>query len=773
MASGHEGNKSKGTCEMSLIDNRFLPMLAVSLWLSIPAPAGGTLELSRDGTSSYVIVTPADSIPAEATAAQELAEHLRLIGGAALKSRQDGGAPTPRMILVGPSDTARKLLPDIDFNRLQPDEVVIRTVGDNLVLAGGRPRGTLYAVYTFLEDVLGCRWWTSTESFIPRRDVVAIGPLDIRHAPQFLSREAYYADVLNNPVFAARLKNNGSAMKRIQESHGGHLNIVGFCHTAEKLLPPEKYFASHPEWYSELGGKRVGKDSQLCFTNRAMWAELAKNALEALGREPRAEFISISQNDNERQCQCAACRAVDEAGGSPAASLLLCVNAVAAEIEKHYPNVLVETLAYGHTTKAPKAILPRPNVMIRLCSSRCDFLRPLNDPANSEFLKAIEEWRRLTPRLLVWDYTANFSQYLLPHPNLQVLGPNLKLFADNQVLGVFEQGDEGCSIGDFVRLRAWLLGHLLWNPRADADALTAEFLAGYYGAAAPFLGLYLRTVQDAALRADVKLGMYHRHSYFLTKEDLARCGLLFDQAELAVKDDPAPLARVVRERAALSAALVDRYFADLKPPVPGFDIDATLNQLDALGRQYRPWLYCEGGVWADYVAKARTAAHCPPAKTPELCRNLPGDQWIDLQCHGFKRFGAAEATKLVVDAAASGGQAYRIASHNDEWLLQDELPPDVKDGLWHCYASLRCDSGGADEAPVARVGIYDGKNRRSVAMRECPGSGVQGATYQIVDLGVHPLSESMFLWLANPSATPVHIDRFFLVKDGARPEGAK
>ena len=35
---------------------------------------------------------------------------------------------------------------------------MIRTVGDNLILTGGRPRGTLYAVYEFLERPVGCHW---------------------------------------------------------------------------------------------------------------------------------------------------------------------------------------------------------------------------------------------------------------------------------------------------------------------------------------------------------------------------------------------------------------------------------------------------------------------------------------------------------------------------------------------------------------------------------------------------------------------------------------
>jgi len=75
--------------------------------------------------------------------------------------------PDGPVLIVGPGAAARELAPDLPYDDLSPDGLVIETVGSNLILAGDRPRGTLYAVYTFLEDVVGCRWWSSTASTIP------------------------------------------------------------------------------------------------------------------------------------------------------------------------------------------------------------------------------------------------------------------------------------------------------------------------------------------------------------------------------------------------------------------------------------------------------------------------------------------------------------------------------------------------------------------------------------------------------------------------------
>jgi hypothetical protein len=75
------------------------------------------------------------------------------------------------------------------------------------------------------------------------------------YAPKLQSREAFYRDAFD-PVFAARRKLNGHH-HRIPADYGGHRPFCGFVHTFYPLLPPEKYFDQHPEWYSEIDGRRT------------------------------------------------------------------------------------------------------------------------------------------------------------------------------------------------------------------------------------------------------------------------------------------------------------------------------------------------------------------------------------------------------------------------------------------------------------------------------------------------------------------------------------
>ena len=66
------------------------------------------------------------------------------------------------------------------------EEWEIKSVGDNLVITGGRPAGTLYGVYAFLER-LGVRFYTMFYTKIPGK-CVELPHFSERKAPAFAGR---------------------------------------------------------------------------------------------------------------------------------------------------------------------------------------------------------------------------------------------------------------------------------------------------------------------------------------------------------------------------------------------------------------------------------------------------------------------------------------------------------------------------------------------------------------------------------------------------------
>jgi hypothetical protein len=496
-----------------------------------------SITLAERGRAKAPILIQAEATAPERYAAEELRRHLEQITGAPFEIRTaDPAALPPTAILIGPGDVARQRFPDIEWDKLGSEQVLMRTQGRYLLLAGGRPRGTLYAVYRFLHTYCGVRWWTPWASTIPRRRTLRISPLNVSEQPAFEYREPFWYHAFDGD-WAARHYYNGHHA-RLEERHGGKIQYVGFVHTFYALVPPEQYFERHPEWFSLIDGKRQWERAQLCTTNPQLRAFLVERVREWLNTNPQARLVSISQNDWTGACQCDTCRALDEREGTPAGSVLEMVNFIAEQLERAFPDVAFDTLAYWYTRRAPKSLRPRPNVIVRLCSIECNFAQPLEHPSNEAFARDIRDWSRLTNRLYVWDYTTNFAHYIMPHPNWFSLGPNVRFFHQHGVRGLFEQGAYQSHGAEMAELRAWVLAQLLWNPYQDDQKLIDEFLRGYYGKAARFIRQYLNLMHEAA--KDFYMGCFTPpdKAPYLRYEVLAKAEALWEQAEHAVQHDP-------------------------------------------------------------------------------------------------------------------------------------------------------------------------------------------------------------------------------------------
>lgn len=514
------------------------------LGLAAPVTTAG-LTLFGPNSPPAVILTQPGATAAELNAARELAETLGKIAGQPFTVAPAVDPAPARAIVVGPGPVARRLFPEVPWAELGPEEVVIQTRDGRLLLAGGRPRGTLYAVSQFLQRQCGVRWWTPWAEHIPKRPALAIEDLEVRVRPVFESRDPFWYPAFDARWAVRNFSNSQSA--NIPEDWGGCLRYKGFVHTFYPLVPPEEHFAKHPEWFSEIKGKRTSERAQLCLTNPQLRDHVVERVKQWLRESPEARIVSVSQNDWYGFCECAACKALDEAEGSHAGTMLAFVNYLAEKIEPEFPHVAVDTLAYQYTRQPPRTLRPRPNVIVRLCSIECNFREPLEAPANAKFADDLRGWAKICDRLYIWDYTTDFAHYLQPHPNWYVLGPNVRFFAAHHVKGLFEQGAYQSHGAEFSELRAWVLAQLLWDPRQDDRALIREFLEGYYGAAAPAIQRYLDRMHAAS--AGWNLTCFSKtDTPFHTFATLNAAEQLWREAEAAVAGDAELLARTQRGR---------------------------------------------------------------------------------------------------------------------------------------------------------------------------------------------------------------------------------
>lgn len=753
---------------------------------SIATPRGGELTLAAGGRTRYVIVLASDAVPAEKSAASELRGYIRRISGASLPIAPENRAPAgaPR-ILVGAGPTVRRLLPGFDWARLGADGIVIRTVGSDLILAGGRPRGALYAVGSFLEETLGVRWWAPDAVYTPSARRLRIAAVDRVYTPKIRMRDIYPNQAERDPLFEAHMKLNGH-LSTEGPSLGGHLSVLGLAHTFEQLLPTKKYFGQHPEWYSDpTNGNRpctaaspVPADNtwQLSLTNDEARRELTKNALQWIGAHREAGMISISQNDCDNECNTPEEMAIRDKEGSPSGPLLRFVNAVAADIEKVYPEFLVQTLAYQYTRKPPRYERPRHNLIVCLCVTPADHARPLDSEANAGFRDDLLAWQSIAPHLFIWNYAANFPNCLLPYPNLAPLAADLRFFAGHRAYAVFQESDAFTnSAGDFVALRTWLHSHLMWNPNLDQDRLTDEFLRGYYGAAAPYLKDYIRTLQNAFLGMGGGLAMQQGNFQFLSLEVMSRATADFQKAAAAVSSDSVLARRVRRERLVLDSSWLYRYkalraeaarqnVAFTGPPDP----QAALREFIRAAGELRVAEYGEGRPFRDYAAKL-TEALQPHAELPLPAWAAAGrdDDVIDVTPAEFRLYLAA----VTDDGRAAGGRAVRMGGDSREWQIQYPLGENAKmrRGRWRCYIVARVQpKEGVTSGAALQYGVYDSSRGAGVLSDGATLDAFTPGAYRTIDLGTRELTPDMLIWIAPPGRTEiesVYVNRIILVRE--------
>lgn len=762
-----------------------LPFVVVVLAVG----AQGAVTLTQRGVAKAVIVLQEGATAPEKLAAEELQKHLQQITGAQLAIRNDV-ASGQAAIVVGPGPVASRLFPDVRLETFGGEELIMRTSGPYLLLAGGRPRGTMYAVFRFLQDRLGVRWWAPWATSVPPRPTLTVADLDVRQKPAFESRDPFWYPAFDG-LWAIRNGSN-SQHARITPEMGGKIIYKGFVHTFFPLVPPEQYFEKHPEWYSLINGERRYQGAQLCTTNPQLREFLVERVREWLKESPEARIVSISQNDWLGPCQCPECKAIDDREGSHAGTMVELLNYIADRLGPEFPEVAFDTLAYQYTRKAPKSVRPRPNVIIRLCSIECNFAAPLTDVSNASFAQDIRDWNKLCDRLYVWDYTTNFAHYVMPHPNYFVLGPNVRFFHQHGVKGLFEQGAYQSFGSEMSELRAWVLAQLLWNPYQDDRKLINEFLDGYYGKpAARYLRQYLKLMSDAAQ------GFYMTcftgpNAPYLRYRVLVKAEQLMEQAEKAAAGNPDHVWRVRQARLPVWYAWLVRWpqlrreclVAGGEWPVPASRkalADRFLAVATGPGPQgWAPMTHInEGGVTPQqFVARfaedppdpevqpvpARSARPAPPA-------GLPRTGAVDVQDSHAVLVNEWQWTEFRADPSASDGVAAFMPSNHHEWAFQiphQNLPRKAMTGKWRVYALIRVEKARPDASGTAfTAGVWDTGRGLDLGSISVPVAEASEA-YKPYLIATAEMGQGRYIWVAptvNNGLRGIWIDRIWLVPE--------
>ena len=519
----------------------FIPVILLSA-------CTGKHVLFENGASDYSIVIDKEAPASEQYAAEELQNWLREVGGVSLPIVGPDEGEQGKRLVVGYNSIVEDLVPKAQIQSPSDDSFTWCSKKGDILFWGGSERGTLYSVYDFLEDQLGIRWYSEDVTVVPEVEKWSFSKLYNHEAPALLVRDNCMLAPRTNTVFSARLRNNftrlpgkepGTTLPGTAEGYWG-------VHAMAYHVPAHKYFKDHPEYFSLYNGKRC--TDQLCLSNPDVLKICIESMRKVMREEPDYMIYSMEQLDNVQpcQCECEACQAlIDEYGGN-SGIMVWFVNQVADALKDEFPDKYVGTFAYRYTRHAPTGIVPRDNVVIRLCSIECCLLHDFEGcEMNQPFMKDLQDWSAIAKNLYIWDYATDFSYYCLPVANLRLLQPKIKDFCDHNAMGMLEQGDYQTRTCELKELRAYLVSKLLWDPDEDVEAIIREFTDGYYGPAGRYIREYIDYADTYLRREGMHTDCYANVAHpMFTSEFVTEAARIFDDAKEAVKDQPEYLQRV-------------------------------------------------------------------------------------------------------------------------------------------------------------------------------------------------------------------------------------
>jgi len=441
--------------------------------------------------------------------------------------------------------------------------------------------GVSYGVSTYLERHCGVAWLTPDTEIVPcfagfvLPKPVGTGRPVIGYREMWQSDGADKTWRLRNKESRRALFNVGIGMGSPRDNH----TLVQYGAALRK---------AHPEFFGTRRAVSGDVCQQVCMsdeTTRDFIAEEMCRYIEkdraALVGKPRyltPVVYDLSQPDGVGGgCFCPSCKAlVEAAGGTYAGANLAFVNAVAERVGRRYPDVTIQTFAYGDTQTPPtNDVRYADNVNVRYCRSW--IFRPLlATTENGQMLKA---WSRHAAHLGIWSYWSfcRGSAFPLMEPPKDIQD-EMRFCRDCGVSRYFLQTDRALN-NSFFFLKNWLFLKLAEDPDRDAAQLTDLFMKGVYGAAAKPMSDYLSHL----------LKVQEPTRAFLNRDFFEKANVWLDESERLVADDARALRHVHAERVMVDRSMYEN-LAQLRGQ--GFACDAAAvarRFADNVREQVRNW----------------------------------------------------------------------------------------------------------------------------------------------------------------------------------------
>ncbi len=491
---------------------------------TVSTPVIDRVTIAGNDLSEYVIVYGTNADITVSTAAQNLQHYLARAVGVTLPIVTDETPKAEHEIILGVTNRAELDGYAVDTSGHGDNGFMIKVVGNDLLIIGGGKRGTMYGMYTFLDDYIGYSWYERYLSHVTPAELVEI-PADLcdEQIPQISDmREVTERSCYDDWGDGFYVRNGFFSDRSHPAAYGGKQNVQS-AHSFKYYYPSIGQFEGQP-----------------CLSSEDVYNTIIENVRTYIRNNPHIETISLSQNDNANFCVCDGCKALEEQYGGTSGAVIWFVNKVSDDLADEYPDIMIHTFAYMNTLKPPTGITCNDNIVVQFApinecvahsiSSTCTN-PPISENYNGYVKKWANGWCNIAQHIWVWDY--------VDAGRLIVAIQNMRFYAYCGVTGMYVQGSGNHGSASYSDLRAYLYSKLMWTPEMTTDAVFEvmdEFLAYYYGPGWESIRTYIDYTEE--------LYSYEHYDYFeagsakeaiLIANDLDLLNSFWDEAEAAAE----------------------------------------------------------------------------------------------------------------------------------------------------------------------------------------------------------------------------------------------
>jgi len=471
------------------------------------------ISLTQNGKSTAQIVISTNASSTEKYAAAELQLAIQKMSGAALPITNTISKSAFNVVIGTPKSVPIIKAANL-FNTQNSEEIRIVTRGKVLFLAGPTPRAALFAVYTFLQDELNCRWYWPGESgeYLPEKSTITFNNLDVRQSPSLRDRSLsinsphYDKDVI---IWMARNRLNwhhlqGSTIKHenITNLHEKGLQVVIGGHN---ITLPVDFLRKHPDYVAMFGGKRQIPDSRrgphLCWSNAGVQKAITDKVRKWWDENPNVDSISFLAVDHTRFCECDQCKIM-----APDVSTRwqkFCA-IVIEQVNKTHPGKHYQALAYQAYRDVPTETADFD--LIGYTTYNINYTKPITDSTNAKARVEIEAWQKLGGNMGIRGYQ------FIPF-NKAMYAPMESLIVQ-EIAWAHQQGLKGwkSEVTPFGhpkstlpqderwvtnRMAIYAAAQAMWNADIDPKNIITDWSNHIYGSAALPMESYYQLMESA------------------------------------------------------------------------------------------------------------------------------------------------------------------------------------------------------------------------------------------------------------------------------------